>query len=90
MADEVAVVFLAPFGELAGVKQTTVSLSAPLSGETLLGLLVERFPGLAPFVAEGDGHEDTLLLVINGRAARRTDTVRPGDEVLLCPQVSGG
>jgi molybdopterin converting factor small subunit len=90
MASEVAVTFLAPFGELAGRKQTTVALSEPVSGEALLRLLVERFPALAPFTREGDSHEDTLLLVINGHAARRTDLVRPGDEVLLCPQVSGG
>lgn len=90
MATEIVVNLLAPFADLAGTKRTAIEASAPLRGEALLALLAARFPGLAPLVAESAAHEAPLLLVVNGRAAERTTMVNPGDEVLLCPQVSGG
>lgn len=90
MEPNLIVKLYAPFSDLAGARQVGLSLAEPTTARELIHLLGQRYPRLAPHLAEDRPNDEAVLLVVNGRLAEPGDAVRPGDEVFLCPQISGG
>lgn len=91
MADAVTVRFYAPLSDLVGGKEVVLPLAEPLPVVDFLVRLQEAYPALRPFLAGGgSGGEEPILVVVNGRLAFPEDALRPGDEVFLSPQISGG
>lgn len=90
MEPQLIVKLYAPFSDYAGTRQVSLPVAAALTARELLGRLVELYPRLAPHFAEDRPSDEAVLLVINGRLAALGDAVRPGDEVFVCPQISGG
>lgn len=90
MGDQVTVKLYSPFSDVAGCRQVALPVTHPMSVADTLHLLGDCYPALKPYVSEGGQQGGAYLLVINGRLACPDDTIRPGDEIFLCAQVSGG
>ncbi len=90
MDGQVTVTLHSPFRDIAGCRQITLTVTDPVSVADALRLLADRCPGLRPYLTQGGQQGGAFLLVVNGRLTRPEDAVRPGDEIFLCAQVSGG
>jgi molybdopterin converting factor small subunit len=69
--------------ELLGSAEFELPLPAPCLVADFVDRLFESYPRLLPF-------RGALSIAINGRYAKDTDQVGPGDEVALLPPVAGG
>ncbi|MHB1005527.1 MAG: MoaD/ThiS family protein [Chloroflexota bacterium] len=90
MAEALKIRLFAPLSEVVGQHQVSLPVSGPLTAGEVFRRLGEIYPALVPFLADDPGHEAPALLAVNGRAASPGDVVRPGDDLFLAPQVSGG
>ncbi|MHB1417534.1 MAG: MoaD/ThiS family protein [Chloroflexota bacterium] len=87
---EITVKLFAPFSDAVGARQVTLRIPGAVTTPELLRLLGEQYPPLAPYLAEDRPHDEAILLIVNGHMTSSEDEVRPGDNVFLCPQISGG
>ena len=90
MERDITVHLYSPFSDVAGCRQITLPASPPETAADLLSRVGELYPKLKPYLAEGGDQGGHFLLVINGQLARTDDSVKAGDTVFLCAQVSGG
>jgi len=92
MEKHITVRLYSPFSDVAGCRELTLPATAPVSAASFLRHMGELYPALQPYLAEGGDQGGHFLLVIDGRLARMNEeeVVRPGDEVYLCAQISGG
>jgi len=90
MEREITVHLYSPFSDVAGCKRITLPATPPETLACLLSRVGELYPKLKPYLAEGGDQGGHFLLVINGQLARMDDSVKAGDTVFLCAQVSGG
>ena len=79
----ITVLCFAGVRDLLGTSRFELEFAEPLRCEGLWGMLLERFPALAP-------HRESVRLAVNGRYAEPETQVRPGDEVAIIPPVAGG
>lgn len=80
---KVSVLYFASLRGKTGIKQETLSLEAGTDVGTLLAMLAEKRPEIAP-------HMQTVLVSINQEFAYPEDVLSEGDDVALFPPVSGG
>ncbi len=80
----------APFCDALGRRDLVVPAAQGMPLEEFLRGLAERYPALSAYLAPGERQAGSVLPVLNGRFARAGDLVQPGDELLLCAQISGG
>ena len=90
MQGEVTVTLYAPFRDLVGCRQVSLSAALPVPAGGLLRLLGERFPKLAPYVSVMGEGGAAVMLIVNDRMAGPEDLIQLGDEVFLCAQICGG
>ena len=80
----------APFSDFAGVKEAALVLDDETTVAQVVRRLAAAYPALGPHLAEDRPSDEAVLLIVNGRLASPGDPVRPGDEVFLIPQITGG
>ncbi|MCL4464970.1 MAG: MoaD/ThiS family protein [Chloroflexi bacterium] len=90
MEQELTVKLYAPFSDFAGARLVALQVSKPLSAKGLLNELAARYPALAPHFDEDRSSDEAVLVVVNGKLAEAQDAVKPGDDVFICPQITGG
>jgi MoaD family protein len=90
MERELKVKLYAPFSDFAGTRQASLQIGGPLSVKDLLAELAARYPALAPHFDEQRASDEAVLVVVNGRLAEGQEPVQPGDDVFICPQITGG
>jgi|MudIll2142460700_1097286.scaffolds.fasta_scaffold1559970_1 molybdopterin converting factor small subunit len=90
MDGQVTVRLYAPFSDAVGRRHLEVPAAQAVPLAEFLAALADSHPALRPYLAEGERHAGSVLPVLNGRFARAEDLIRPGDELLLCAQISGG
>jgi len=90
MDGQVTVLLYSPLRDVVGRRQLVVPATQGVILEEFLRRLAESYPALTPYLAEGERHAGSILPVLNGQFARAGDLIRPGDELLLCAQISGG
>ena len=90
MPGEITVTLYSPFRELVGCRQVSLPAVPPVAAGTLLRLLGERFPKLAPYVSGTGEAGAAVMLIVNDRMAGPEDVIQAGDEVFLCAQICGG
>ncbi|WP_237174082.1 MoaD/ThiS family protein [Paracandidimonas lactea] len=76
------VLYFAQVAELAGLRQESLPLAAPISGAEWLTQLEGRYPALAPTAR--------LKLAINQQRSPHQAIIQPGDEVAVFEPVTGG
>lgn len=69
--------------DIVGAHEIELALAGRCTAAELWPILIERFPGLAPYRA-------AVRVAVNGAYATDRDPVGPGDEVALIPPVAGG
>ncbi|RLF05780.1 MAG: MoaD family protein [Thermoprotei archaeon] len=72
--------------DMTGKSSEEVEVSRGTKVGELLNYLGNRYPELGEFM-EYEGH---LIVLVNGRAVNRDETLEGGEEVALLPPVSGG
>ena len=82
-AGTIRVLAFAGARELLGSAQAKLALARPCGIDELWRLLLDAWPGLAPFQA-------AIRLAVNGAYATESTIVHEGDEVALIPPVAGG
>jgi molybdopterin converting factor subunit 1 len=82
-AGTIRVLAFAGARELVGSAEARLSLAHPCGVDQLWRLLLDAWPGLAPFQA-------SIRLAVNGAYASGDTVVHEGDEVALIPPVAGG
>jgi len=77
------ILFFAQLKDATGYTAIELPATAPLRGDQLWSVLLERFPALAV-------HRTSVRLACNQEYAGPKTLYCPGDEVALIPPVSGG
>ncbi len=79
----ITVFYYAVIREVTGVSEESIELADGSNGLTLLAKIVERHPGIAPFVP-------TLRLATETSYIKSTDEIESDSTIFLIPPVSGG
>jgi MoaE-MoaD fusion protein len=69
--------------ESAGASQVSLEIVEPATVSNLIDELFHQYPTIQPLM-------QTILVSVNQEYADRTQTIYPGDEIVLFPPVSGG
>ena len=79
----ITVFYYAVIREVTGVSEESIELADGSNGLTLLAKIVERHPGIAPFVP-------VLRLATEWSYIKSTDEIESDSTIFLIPPVSGG
>jgi molybdopterin converting factor small subunit len=89
----ITVIYTLPFRERAGVKEETFEIEgdSPTVKE-LLNLIVGRHPSMSEFVdsRSEEAQRRQLVVAVNSRLAKLSDSIHDGDRVSLLLPVIGG
>ena len=80
---KVTVQFFSYYKNLAGAESATVDLTEGAKLSTLVNLLMEQYPGLAPA-------RERAMFMIDQRMASRETVLSDGDQVIMLQIVGGG
>jgi molybdopterin converting factor small subunit len=85
--------FSSPYFVQSGVRESIIDLEAPISAKEFLGLLRQRYPHMAAYIADDCPERDygfNFLCIGNGRILRLEDIITDGDTVEIVPPIMGG
>jgi MoaD family protein len=79
----------ANFREVAGRKD----LALDVTGGTVMDAvssIIASYPGLGPLMLHDGALKPYVNVLVNGKAATPSDSIKEGDELAIFPPVSGG
>ncbi|HSJ03023.1 MAG: MoaD/ThiS family protein [Verrucomicrobium sp.] len=80
---KIKVLFFSVLKDITGAEELALTVPQGATVQDLLGLLFDRWPGLAAW-------EGSLLVAVNQSYSRRNDALSEGAEVAVMPPVQGG
>ncbi len=89
----ITVIYTLPFREHAGVKEETYEIDGDSSTvKEVLNLIVQRHRSIGKFAdaSSEEAQRRQLVVAVNSRLAKLSDTVHDGDRVSLLLPVIGG